>query len=128
MFARRLREESSAEKDYPEHWKIGVEVRTQFVTMIRPYVFLAQFSKSQNVVTTAAWSLRHFAYLEPRCILPNLMDRVYPALQTLTETHQTFAALSALAAVVRPLLWTEHYNEGLPHLVPLLQLTVSVVP
>lgn len=48
----------------------------------------------------------------------------YPALETVTETHQAYAALSTLAAVARPLLWAENYTGGAKHLVPLLQLTL----
>jgi proteasome activator subunit 4 len=124
VFAMRTREEARTDSLIPEGWRLSETHWLEFVQMLKPYVFLAQFSKSQNMVTTAAWALRHLAYLAPAEILPPLMERVYPALETLTETHQTFAALSALAAVVRPLLWTEHYPQGLKHLVPLLQLTL----
>lgn len=41
----------------------------------------------------AADALKTVAYLAPELILPDLLDRIYPALETLTETHQTVAAV-----------------------------------
>eukprot|EP00040_Diaphanoeca_grandis_P028219 m.163095 g.163095 ORF g.163095 m.163095 type:complete len:1879 (-) comp31279_c0_seq2:255-5891(-) len=124
VFAMRIREESSSDCKVPPENRLTPAQCHKFVLMLKPLVFLAQFSKSQNMVSLAAWALRHLSYLAPSEILPALMDRVYPALQTLTETHQCYAALCALSAVVRPLLWGEHFSGGLKHLIPLLQLTL----
>lgn len=124
VFAMRARDERAINSPIPEHVRLRDEDWERFVGLMLPYVHLAQFSKSSTMVASAAWALRHLSYLAPDLVLPGMMKRIYPALQTVTETHQAFAALSTLAAVARPLLWAENFAGGAKHLVPLLQYSL----
>mmetsp|Transcript_5329 Transcript_5329/g.16136 ORF Transcript_5329/g.16136 Transcript_5329/m.16136 type:complete len:1865 (+) Transcript_5329:117-5711(+) len=124
VFAMRAREERSENSTVPPEVRLVEADWTRFVETLLPYVLLAQFSKSPTMVASAAWALRHLSYLAPHLVLPPMMKRMYPALETVTETHQAFAALSTLAAVARPLLWAENFAGGAKHLVPLLQLSL----
>ena len=74
------------------------------------------------MTAAASHGARHLAYICPNIVLPSMMDKIYPALQTVTETHQTVAALSVLLNIVRPLLWRENYEHGGKHLSSILQL------
>eukprot|EP00038_Savillea_parva_P004886 m.144688 g.144688 ORF g.144688 m.144688 type:complete len:1888 (+) comp11603_c0_seq2:145-5808(+) len=124
VFAMRAREERADNSVIPAAVRLSDADWKRFVGILVPYVSLAQFSKSPTMVASAAWALRHLSYLAPELVLPGAMKRIYPALETVTETHQAFAALSTLAAVARPLLWAENFTGGAKHLVPLLQLTL----
>ncbi|RCH96123.1 hypothetical protein CU098_001947, partial [Rhizopus stolonifer] len=69
-------------------------------------------------------SLRYLAWLEPSLIFPGLLERVYPSLETLTETHRTTSALGILIDVSKPLFSRENYPAGGKHLLPLLHLAI----
>jgi proteasome activator subunit 4 len=62
--------------------------------------------------------------LEPELVFPGLLERIYPSLETLTETHRTASSLSLLSHIALPLLSREHYPAGGKHLLPLLHLTI----
>ena len=57
-------------------------------------------------------------------ISPKPESSFFSFLQTLTETHQTVAAISVLVTVTRPLLTRSIFPAGGQHLVPLLNLTL----
>ena len=59
----------------------------------------------------------------PDVVLPRILERVYPALETLTETHQTHSALQALSMVAIPMFTHSHYPDGAQHLTRLLALS-----
>jgi proteasome activator subunit 4 len=65
-----------------------------------------------------------FIGLEPELVFPGLLERIYPSLETLTETHRTASSLSLLPHIALPLLSREHYPAGGKHLLPLLHLTI----
>jgi hypothetical protein len=92
----------------------------EFVAMVVPIVCMAQYSKSSQVSYAAAWSATCLAYVDPETAIPPLLETVFPALETLTETHQTCSALQVLGCIARPLVWRAHYPEGVTQLSRLL--------
>lgn len=125
IFAYRLNEEKEPHCYVLDDHRLDIKLCERFVRAMKPVVFLAQFSKSQNMVTSAAWAMRHLAYICPELILPPLIERVFPALETLTETHQTVSSISALTSVARPLFSHDlGFPSGAKHLLALLNLTL----
>ena len=64
--------------------------------IMRPVLYLSMFGKDQFILSASLASLRYLAWLEPSLIFPGLLERVYPSLETLTETHRTTSALGIL--------------------------------
>eukprot|EP00052_Salpingoeca_macrocollata_P022088 m.190830 g.190830 ORF g.190830 m.190830 type:complete len:1825 (+) comp21711_c1_seq2:66-5540(+) len=124
QFARRLHEESLPNSIIPAKFRLGADVRRRFAEILKPVVFLAQFSKSPHMVANSTYALRELAFISPETVLPPFLERVFPALETLTETHQTVSILSALVTVCRPLLSPRNFPPGSTHLSTLLMLSL----
>ena len=103
---------------------ITAEIRRRFVTVLRPVVYLALFGKDSSAVLSILHCLKYLAWIDPDAILPGLLARVYPALETVTETHRTVSCLSALNATFAPLLHYRHYPNGCDDLVSVLHLAI----
>ncbi|CAG8768054.1 5872_t:CDS:2, partial [Cetraspora pellucida] len=86
--------------------------------------FLSMFGKDPLSVGSSQAALKYLAWLEPSLIFPGLLGRVYPSLETLTETHRTTSSISALSLLAIPLFSRAHYPAGGKHLAPLLHLTI----
>lgn len=109
----------------PASSHLGVEDRRRFAAMMRPLIMTALFSKSSLMSWESIRAANCLAYIAPEEILPPLLqDRIYPALETVTEAHQVAAAIYCLAAVTRPLVWHRRYAAGAQHLMPLLHMTL----
>lgn len=122
QFARRLREESREDSLQAPEFRLSEADRAWFVETVRPSLFMALFSKSPQMVFSASWAMRSLAYISPAHIMPQLLEKVYPALETAIEAHQTHAALSALLAIARPLVCKNLYPQANVHIMPLLHL------
>eukprot|EP00123_Amoebidium_parasiticum_P018360 comp24178_c0_seq1/m.44254 comp24178_c0_seq1/g.44254 ORF comp24178_c0_seq1/g.44254 comp24178_c0_seq1/m.44254 type:complete len:1821 (-) comp24178_c0_seq1:643-6105(-) len=123
-FGNRLRREALPTCRYPQEARLGDAEKRRFVTIMKPILLMSLFAKSGTMVLMASQSLKYLAYIAPDIIFPDLLDRIYPALETLTETHQTVSALGCLAFVARPLLWRALYPDGALHLADLLTLSL----
>jgi proteasome activator subunit 4 len=80
----------------PEHKLTDSEV-TEFVTIVKPVALLSMFSKSGFGVGPVLQSL---ATLRPELILPELIDRMYNALDSLTEPVRFYRSAEMITAVV----------------------------
>lgn len=69
-------------------------------------------------------SLRSLAFIEPRLIMPDLLERAYNGLEAVNETHRTTAVLTMLAGVAHPLVCEKAWLGGQKHVVPLLELCI----
>lgn len=76
------------------------------------------------MVHSAMYAVRHLVTIDAEAALPDILARIYPALQTLTETHQTSAAISALTAISRTLLDKKQFPSGAEHIFNILELTL----
>ncbi|KAE8280512.1 Proteasome activator complex subunit 4B [Larimichthys crocea] len=59
--------------------------------------------------------------MRPELVIPPVLEKTYPALETLTEPHQLTATLSCMIGVARSLVSGGHrFPEGPTHMLPLL--------
>jgi proteasome activator subunit 4 len=83
--------EQSQYCEYSDEFKLTPELRHEFVTTLRSVAFLAMFGKDSRAVALSILCLKNLAILEPNLILPGLLDRTYPALETLTHVSHVIA-------------------------------------
>ncbi|GAA5854935.1 hypothetical protein JCM8547_004128 [Rhodosporidiobolus lusitaniae] len=126
-FLKRQTEEQRADCRTPLEWRLTPEIRREFVKTMRTVALLSMFSRDAITIANAQAALKTMAMLEPELVLPQVLERAYPALETLTETHRTTACITALATVSAPLINRAHYPSGAKHLLPLLELCIAGV-
>ncbi|XP_029305181.1 proteasome activator complex subunit 4A isoform X1 [Cottoperca gobio] len=103
----------------PDSHKLTEEDITAFVESMMQPVLLAMFSKTGSL--DAAQALQNLALMRPELVIPPVLERTYPALETLTEPHQLTATLSCMIGVARSLVsGGQHFPEGPTHMLPLL--------
>lgn len=87
--------------------------------------FQAVYSRSGALDISIA--LQNLATLRPAIVIPPLLEKLRTSLTSLTEPHRVTAAMSAVAAVARPMLRgaDADYPEGPTHVVPFL---MAVLP
>ncbi|CAG8478849.1 9710_t:CDS:10, partial [Acaulospora colombiana] len=105
------------------------QVKTVFATgakmMDLPVGSTSNGNSNSGRGSVLGWSkMDHKTGLEPSLIFPGLLERVYPSLETLTETHRTTSSISTLSLLANPLFSRAHYPAGGKHLAPLLHLTI----
>ncbi|GAA5990324.1 hypothetical protein JCM11641_006250, partial [Rhodosporidiobolus odoratus] len=121
-FYKRFKEEQRPDCRTPVEWRLTPEIRQEFVKTIRTVAFLSMFSRDPITIANTQSALKTMALLEPDLIFPSLLERAYPALETLTETHRTRAVITALSTTSPALLSRFNYPSGAKHLLPLLEL------
>lgn len=126
-YLNRLREEEQPTCKTPHGLRLTPELSNKFVEIIRGVTFQMMFSKDQRALSQNNTTLRSLAWIAPKLIIPGVLERAYPSLESLTETHRTTSVISALNAIAIPLLNRDHYPQGGKHLLPLLHLTVPGV-
>lgn len=89
---------------------------------MRTVALLSMFSRDPLTIANSQSALKTMGFLEPDLIFPAVLERSYPALETLLETHRTTACITALSTVAPPLISRSIYPAGAKHLVPLLEL------
>uniref|UniRef100_A0A3Q3F4X4 Proteasome activator subunit 4a n=1 Tax=Labrus bergylta TaxID=56723 RepID=A0A3Q3F4X4_9LABR len=103
----------------PDSHKLTEEDITDFVESMMQPVLLAMFSKTGSL--DAAQALQNLALMRPELVIPPVLERTYPALETLTEPHQLTATLSCMIGVARSLVsGGQRFPEGPTHMLPLL--------
>ena len=84
-------------------------------------VNLSIFSKLGSA--DSASTLHHLSSLRPEIVIPPLLDKLYAALETLTEPHRLTATLNCMVGVSRAMLsGSKQYPEGRIHALPILQM------
>nr|XP_026489617.1 proteasome activator complex subunit 4B-like [Vanessa tameamea] len=113
------------ENKTPELYKLRDEDVTEFVKIVLEPTFQAVYSKSGSLDISIA--LHNLAILRPAIVIPPLLEKLKTSLTSLTEPHRVTAAMSAVAAVARPMLRgaDADYPEGPTHVVPFL---MTVLP
>uniref|UniRef100_A0A803SKN4 Proteasome activator subunit 4 n=1 Tax=Anolis carolinensis TaxID=28377 RepID=A0A803SKN4_ANOCA len=103
----------------PDSHKLTDQDITDFVECIIQPVLLAMFSKTGSL--EAAQALQNLALMRPELVIPPVLEKTYPALETLTEPHQLTATLSCVIGVARSLVsGGKSFPEGPTHMLPLL--------
>ncbi|KAF9978770.1 hypothetical protein BGZ73_000417 [Actinomortierella ambigua] len=121
---KRLNDEKEESCTVPQDLRMTQELSDKFVEMIRGVTFLLMFSKDRQSVGHSHEALRLLAWISPTKVIPGVLDRAYPSLESLTETHRTTSVISALGALALPMLNRDNFPQGGKHLTPLLQLTI----
>ncbi|GAA5836406.1 hypothetical protein JCM11251_007072, partial [Rhodosporidiobolus azoricus] len=121
-FLKRHTEEKRADCRTPFEWRLTPEIRREFVKTMRTVALLSMFSRDPITIANAQAALKTMGMLEPDLIFPPLLERAYPALENLTETHRTTACITALSTVSPAFLSRSNYAAGAKHLIPLLEM------
>lgn len=89
-----------------------------FVKSMMPVAMTAMFSKFG--VNDACQALQHLATMRPNLVIPNMLERMYSTLDSLTEPHKLTASMICMVAVARPMVQgSRNINKGI-RLVPTL--------
>lgn len=90
---------------------------------MKPIAFQAMYSRMNT--NEVGKIFKHLADLRPDTIIPEVIDRVYATLDSVTEPHKMTAALQCLVGVARALV-TGHngYTAGRTHVIPILYATL----
>ncbi|CAL8299965.1 unnamed protein product [Merluccius merluccius] len=103
----------------PDSHKLTEQDITDFVQSMMQPVLLAMFSKTGSL--DAAQALQNLALMRPELVIPPVLEKTYPAMETLTEPHQLTATLSCMIGVARSLVsGGQRFPEGPTHMLPLL--------
>lgn len=125
----------------PKAWRLTKEIRREFVLQLRTVMLLSMYVKDAYLMSLSHVTLRILAYLEPesvtftlrrvvmlifynRLIIPSVLERAVPALETTLETHRTIATLSSLATTAAAFLSRENAPFAAKHLAALLDLSI----
>ncbi|KAH9937428.1 ARM repeat-containing protein [Fomitopsis serialis] len=123
-FSKRWQEEQEPTCKTPVTRRLTFDMRHAFVTTLRTAALLSMFSKDPFTMGYAQASLRSLAFIEPKLIMPDLLERAYNGLEVVNETHRTTAVLTMLAGVAHPLVCEKAWLGGQKHVVPLLELCI----
>lgn len=86
-FLKRWTEEKRSDCCTPLEWRLTPEIRHEFVKTMRTVALLSMFSRDPITIANAQAALKTMGMLEPDLIFPPLLERAYPALETLTEVR-----------------------------------------
>lgn len=127
LVVKRIHRERYKRKDWlleiPADYKLKDAEITRFVKSMQPVVSVSMFSKYGS--HDSAIALRHLANMRPELIIPDLLEKMYPAMENLIEPHRLTACMNCVVAVSRPMLSARKwYPEGRSHVLPLLNLAL----
>jgi proteasome activator subunit 4 len=108
--ARRALLEKSKDSEIPVNFRLTDSQIHDFVQLVLPIAQTAIYGKSTRLAMSTVQSIKHLAYLAPGLVLPPIMERVFDALQTLTETHQTTAAMGLLSVIIFPMMKSREFS------------------
>ncbi|TDL28791.1 hypothetical protein BD410DRAFT_863415 [Rickenella mellea] len=123
-FATRWTEEEESTCKTPVTQRLTPAIRRAFISTLRTPALLAMFAKDPVSMTYAQSALHIMAQLEPKLVMPQLLERAYSGLEIVNETHRTTAVLSTLAGVSLPLVSEKLWLGGQKNIIPLLELCV----
>ncbi|KAJ7630634.1 hypothetical protein FB45DRAFT_1027837 [Roridomyces roridus] len=123
-FNRRWLEEQQPECKTPTNRRLTKQMKRELVKTLRTVAFLAMFCEDSNTVGNIQSCLKSMSVMEPDLILHPILERAFPALETLIETQRTIAVIKALGAVAPAIVSRKVYYPGAKHLIPILQLLI----
>ncbi|XP_062621766.1 LOW QUALITY PROTEIN: proteasome activator complex subunit 4B-like [Saccostrea cucullata] len=127
LVVKRIHRERYKKKEWlteiPADHKLKDSEITRFVKSMQPVVSVSMFSKYGS--HDSAVALRHLSNMRPELIIPDLLEKMYPAMENLIEPHRLIACMNCVVAVSRPMLSARRwYPEGRSHVLPLLNLAL----
>ncbi|KAJ2785455.1 Proteasome activator BLM10 [Coemansia javaensis] len=120
----RSRAEAADDCTVPAAARLRRPIRRRFVVLVRTLAMLLLFSKGEDLVGMSHSTLKHLAEVEPDLVFRPLLDTLYTAIDSVTETHRMISAMRALEKLAATLSNFAHYPEGAQHVAPLLTLTL----
>ncbi|KAJ2796982.1 Proteasome activator BLM10, partial [Coemansia furcata] len=108
----------------PADMRLTRRMCRRFVISLRTLAMLLLFSKSEDSISMSHSTLKHLAEVEPDLIFVPLLETLYTAIDSVTETHRMISAMRALAKLATTLSNFLLYPEGAQHVAPLLILTL----
>ncbi|XP_045481935.1 proteasome activator complex subunit 4-like isoform X2 [Harmonia axyridis] len=112
-------------KEVPEDFKLSDDDIDRFVNILKPCLDISLYSR--RVSNEVNFALLHLSALRPNIIIPMILEKLYAALDSLTEPHRLISTMSAVISVSRCLVEgaKNNYPEGPTHIIPLL---IAVLP
>lgn len=104
-----LNERNNGDCHVPTEHRLTDDQIKEFVELVLPIAQTAIYGKSVRLAMSAVQAIKHVTYLSPALVLPQIMERISEALQTLTETHQTTAAMGLLSVIIFPMMKTREF-------------------
>lgn len=83
-------EEERSDCKTPLAWRLTPEIRREFVLTMRTVALLSMFSRDPLTIANSQAALKTMGFLEPDLIFPPVLERAYPALETLLEVRCRF--------------------------------------
>ncbi|GAA94209.1 uncharacterized protein L969DRAFT_375946 [Mixia osmundae IAM 14324] len=123
-FIKRWSQENKADCKTPVAWRLTEAIRDEFVNILRTVTLLIIFTRDMFAFVSAQNAVKLLAYLQPDLIIPSILERAYPALELLLESHRTTAMLVSLTCIAGPLMNRTKYPSGALHVMPLLDLCI----
>ena len=103
----------------PEQYKLTEENINEFVDSIVNVVMISMFSRFGSAESATA--LQSLSLLRPEKVIPPVLEKMYSALETLTEPHRLTASMQCVVSIARALVkGSKYYPEGPTHVLPLL--------
>jgi proteasome activator subunit 4 len=99
-------------------------MRRELVRCLRTVCLLSMFSSDSTTTSNVQSAFKSMISMEPDLILPSILERAVPALETLTETHRTVAIIKGLGAVSMGMVSRSMYYPGAKHIAPVLELLI----
>lgn len=84
-FYKRQKEEERPECKTPLEWRLTPKIRREFVLTMRTVALLSMFSRDALTIANSQAAIKTMGFLEPELIFPAVLERAYPALETLLE-------------------------------------------
>lgn len=110
-------------KPVPTAHKLTEECLTAFVESMKPIAFQAMYSRMG--AADVGKIFKHLSDLRPEMIIPDVVERVYSTLDSLTEPHKMTAALQCLVSIARAMVsGHKGYTTGKTHVIPILYATL----
>ncbi|KAJ3196227.1 hypothetical protein HK101_009690 [Irineochytrium annulatum] len=104
-----------------------MSIREEFVFTLRGVTYLSMFSKDHVAVAQANNTLKNLCIMEPSLVVPGLLERIYPGLETVTETHRTWSCIANISQTIIPILRRSAFPSGGTHLLALLNLMLPAI-
>ncbi|XP_043485466.1 proteasome activator complex subunit 4A-like [Polistes fuscatus] len=128
-FILRIHKERYAKRTWetpiPDEYKLIDEDIDIFVKSMMPLAMTAMFNRLNS--TDPCLALQYLANMRPNLVIPQVVDRMYATLDSLTEPHKLTAAMVSMVAVAKPMVQGSRninkgytYAEGPMHVVPIL--------
>ncbi|XP_015178192.1 PREDICTED: proteasome activator complex subunit 4B-like [Polistes dominula] len=128
-FILRIHKERYAKRTWetpiPDEYKLTDEDIDTFVKSMMPLAMTAMFTRLN--ASDPCLALQYLANMRPNLVIPQVVDRMYSTLDSLTEPHKLTAAMVGMISVAKPMVQGSRninkgytYAEGPMHVVPIL--------